>query len=161
MLNNIDVELETDFNKNRSYYCSLAEKVVYTGTLDSYFDFCYGNLDYRSVRFEEKKLDISNFQGVAVMNFTEREIPYTRIIEHKHFEYNECPATWISYEYPVDYKITSEPYYPINDRTNMELYNRYLLLAKAENNLILGGRLAEYRYYDMDKTIASALKFWL
>jgi len=164
LLEGTEVRLGVDFNEDfkvRKQLMDMANKVIYTGTLDSYFDYSLGHLDYRSEKFELKKIDKQNFQGVSVMNFTEREIPYTRIIEHKHFEttathYND-PVTWISYEMPYDYKKTGEPYYPVNDQRNTELYSKYVKLAKNEDKLIIGGRLAEYSYFDMDKTIMRAL----
>ncbi len=158
MLSLSDIELNVDYNRHRAEYNSRAEKVLYTGMLDALYDFSLGGLDYRSEKFELERLEEENHQGVAVMNYTEREVPYTRIIEHKHFEKAVSPCTWISREYPVDYRETGEPYYPVNDEKNKELYSKYRLLAGKEKNLILGGRLAEYMYYDMDRTIASALE---
>lgn len=157
MLENATVELGVDFNRHRKEYEKKAVKILYTGMLDALFDFSLGNLEYRSERFEHERLDEENHQGVAVMNYTEREVPYTRVIEHKHFENVSSPVTWISREYPVDYRETNEPYYPVNDSRNTELYSRYRALAGNLSGVILGGRLAEYRYYDMDKTIESAL----
>lgn len=157
MLENSDVLLNTNYNDDKEYYNSLASKVLYTGTLDSLFDFDLGRLEYRSEEFKHERIECSNYQGVAVVNYTEREIPYTRIIEHKHFEYGEQLVSWISYEYPVDYEKTGEPFYPINNEKNSELHSEYLKKAKQLDNFYLGGRLAEYKYYDMDKTIESAL----
>ena len=153
-----DILLNVDFNKDREKYINLADRVLYTGTLDSLYDFSEGRLEYRSVKFDHKRMEIDNFQGVAVINYTERDIPYTRSIEHKHFEKEYSPVSWVSYEYPVDYTVTGEPYYPIRDSINLNLYNKYLQKAKKNNTLLLGGRLAEYCYYDMDKTIESALE---
>ena len=151
-----DIELNTDYNSDRDKYNAMAEKVVYTGTLDSLFDYCYGKLEYRSLRFEFEKLDTDNFQGVAVVNYTDRETPYTRIIEHKHFEFGTQPVTVITREYPADWQEGMEPYYPVNDDKNQKLYAQYREKADGQPGLILGGRLAEYRYYDMDKVIESA-----
>lgn len=134
-------------------------KVLYTGAIDEYFSYCLGELQYRSLRFEEKLLEgCEDFQGNAVVNYTEREIPYTRIIEHKHFEFGTQPDTVITREYPADWKRGDEPYYPVNDERNGALYQKYEALAKKEENVLFGGRLGQYRYYDMDKVIAEALK---
>lgn len=151
-----DIELNTDYNENREKYNALADKVLYTGTLDSLYDYCYGKLEYRSLKFETEELEKENFQGVAVVNYTDRETPYTRIIEHKHFEFGTQPTTVITKEYPAAWSAGMEPYYPINDEKNQELYSRYKAKADAQSSLILGGRLAEYKYYDMDKVIESA-----
>lgn len=134
------------------------EKVLYTGMIDEYFDYCLGELQYRSLRFEEERLEnCDNFQGNAVVNYTERSVPYTRIIEHKHFAFETCPGTIITREYPADWKRGDEPYYPINDDRNNELFERYRKLAEQEKHVLFGGRLGQYRYYDMDKVIAAAL----
>ena len=153
-----DMELGVDYNENREKYNELGEKILYTGTLDSLYDFCYGKLEYRSLKFESKLLDEKNYQGVAVVNYTDREIPYTRVIEHKHFEYGIQDKTVITKEYPADWEEGMEPYYPINDEKNQNLYQKYREKAEQESNLILGGRLAEYKYYDMDKVIESAFQ---
>ena len=158
LLEGTDVRLNTDFHEHRKELTSLADKVLYTGALDAYFDFSLGHLQYRSEKFETERLETENYQGIAVVNYTEREIPYTRIIEHKHFEAAVSPVTYISKEYPVDYSETGEPYYPINDKANMELYSKYRELARKDEKLLLGGRLALYSYFDMDKTIMAALK---
>ena len=126
--------------------------------IDAYYDYRFGNLEYRSLRFESELLDTDNYQGVAVVNYTDRETPFTRIIEHKHFEFGKQPKTVITREYPEDWKMGMEPYYPVNDEKNQELYGKYAGLAAGEDNVIFGGRLAEYKYYDMDKVIESALK---
>lgn len=152
-----DIVLNTDYNLNRGDWDRAADKIVYTGPLDELFDRCFGSLEYRSLRFETEILDIDNYQGVAVMNFTEREIPYTRIIEHKHFGSAGGNKTVITREYPESPGPDAEPYYPINDKKNQELYEKYRTLANKNPRLITGGRLAEYRYYDMDKTVESAL----
>ncbi len=158
-----DIRLETDYLENKTAYDEMADMVVYTGPIDAYFNYCYGELEYRSVRFETEVLDMDNYQGNAVINYTEREVPYTRIIEHKHFEFgrdengNELPKTVISREYSMEWKPGDEPYYPVNDEKNGDLYKKYKELADKEEKVIFGGRLAEYRYYDMDKVIESAL----
>lgn len=151
-----DVELNVDYNENKEKYNELGEKVLYTGTLDSYYDYCYGKLEYRSLKFETEVLDEENHQGVAVVNYTDRETPYTRMIEHKHFEYGTQEKTVVTKEYPADWEERMEPYYPINDEKNQSLYQKYAELAAKEENMIFGGRLAEYKYYDMDKVIESA-----
>ncbi len=160
MLSGIEVRLGVDYLENKEYFDSLADRVVYTGPIDSYFDYCYGHLGYRSVRFETEVLDIDNYQGNAVINYTDSKTPYTRIIEHKHFEFGTQPKTVISKEYSAEWEPGIEPYYPINDEINGELFKKYKNLADKEDNIIFGGRLAEYRYYDMDAVIASALKVW-
>ena len=142
--------------EKKEYYDSLGETIVYTGTLDSFYQYCFGKLEYRSLRFETEVKDTDNYQGVAVVNYTDRETPYTRIIEHKHFEFGTQPKTVITREYPADWQEGMEPYYPVNDQRNQELYEKYAALAKKEKNVIFGGRLAEYQYYDMDKVIESA-----
>lgn len=157
MLSGIEVRLHQDYFDNRAYWDSLADKIVYTGSIDRYFDFCCGHLNYRSVRFETEVLDIFNFQGNAVVNYTDSETPYTRIIEHKFFEFGTQPQTVISREYSSEWKPGEEPYYPINDDANSAVYARYQALAAQEKKTIFGGRLGEYRYYDMDAVIASAL----
>ena len=157
MLQGIEVRLDTDYLENKDQWDSLAERVVYTGPIDRYFRYCYGNLEYRSVRFETEVLDTDNFQGNAVVNFTDPETPYTRIIEHKHFEFGTQPKTVISREYSQEWQPGAEPYYPVNDEKNSTLYEKYRALARQEPGTIFGGRLAEYRYYDMDAVIASAL----
>lgn len=157
LLEGCDVELGVDYNHNREKYDSMADKIVYTGTLDSYYRYRYGKLEYRSLRFETEELDIDNFQGVAVVNYTDRETPFTRIIEHKHFEFGTQPTTVITREYPAEWQEGMEPYYPVNDQRNNLLYQKYAELAAKEPRTIFGGRLAEYKYYDMDKVIESAL----
>lgn len=158
MLESCDVLLNTDYFEYRKTNPDIADKVVYTGMLDKYFDYKLGVLEYRSVRFEHERLDTDNYQGNAVVNYTEREVPYTRIIEHKHFEFGTQPTTVISKEYPSEWKLGDEPYYPVNDKKNEELANGYRELAAKEENVIFGGRLGEYRYYDMDKVIEAALQ---
>lgn len=153
-----DIRLNADYFSDRVYYDSLAEKVVFTGMIDEYFDYCYGRLEYRTLRFENEILDTDNYQGNAVVNYTEYEIPYTRIIEHRHFENTESDKTIITREYPDIWKEGSEPYYPINDEKNNALYERYKILADETKNVIFGGRLGMYRYYDMHNIIEEALK---
>ena len=153
-----DIETGVDYLKNKAHYDALGEKVVYTGTIDAYYAFCFGKLEYRSLRFESELLDKENHQGVAVVNYTDRETPYTRVIEHKHFEFGTQPKTVITREYPVTFEDGMEPYYPVNDEKNQALYQKYAALAEEEKNVIFGGRLGEYKYYDMDKVIESAMK---
>lgn len=157
MIDGIEVKLNTDYLDNKDKWDDMAERVVYTGPIDAYFDYKLGVLQYRSISFENEVLDIENFQGNAVVNYTDKETPYTRIIEHKHFEFGNQPKTIISKEYSKEWGMGDEPYYPINDSKNNELYNKYTELAKAEDNIIFGGRLAEYKYYDMHKVIEAAL----
>lgn len=157
MLEGCDVLLKTDYFAYREEHPDIAEKTVYTGMLDRYFDYRFGVLEYRSVRFEQETLQMDNYQGNAVVNYTEREVPYTRIIEHKHFEFGTQPVTVISREYPSEWKKGDEPYYPVNDAKNESLVEKYREAAAKEKNVIFGGRLGEYRYYDMDKVVEAAL----
>lgn len=163
LLDGIEVRLNTDYLEHKAELDALADKVVYTGPIDAYFGFKLGTLEYRSVRFENETLDIPNFQGNAAVNYTDRETPWTRIIEHKWFEFgkdedgNDLPKTIISREYSSEWKAGDEPYYPVNDEKNGQLYAKYKELADKEANVIFGGRLGEYKYYDMDTTIASVL----
>jgi len=157
-LEGIEVRLNVDYLADKATYNAMANKVIYTGPIDSYFDYQHGELEYKTTRFDHVKHDYPNHQGVAVMNYTESEIPYTRIIEHKHFEFNETPSTWISYEYPEPYKAeVTEPYYPVNDQTNNDLFLKYRALADQESDVFFGGRLGEYKYYDMHQIIDRAL----
>lgn len=169
MLDGIDVKLNYDFFEHREKLENIADKIVFTGQIDKYYDYKFGQLEYRSVRFETEELDIDNYQGNAVVNYTDREVPYTRIIEHKHFEQGkqlgnevtEGPSvgkTIISKEYSDKWDASKEPYYPINNERNNELYAKYENLAKEDNKVIFGGRLGQYKYYDMDKVIVEALK---
>lgn len=158
LLGGIDIKVNVDFFKNRQALSNQAKKVVFTGKIDEFFDYKYGYLEYRSLRFENALLEINNFQGNAVINYTEREVPYTRIIEHKHFEFGNQPATVITKEYPEEMTYGKEPYYPINDAKNTKAYEKYKELSKGLSNVIFGGRLAEYKYYDMHQVIGSALK---
>ncbi len=153
-----DVQTGTDFNKDREKYMAMGDRILYTGTLDSFYDYRFGNLEYRSLKFESETLDTDNYQGVAVVNYTDRETPYTRVIEHKHFEYGTQDKTVITREYPVTWEPGMEPYYPVNDEKNQKIFAAYERLAMAEKKVIFGGRLAEYKYYDMDKVIESAFK---
>lgn len=157
LLANCEVRLNVDYTKEKDTYQDCADKIIYTGPIDEYFDYCLGELEYRGLRFETERLEMENYQGVAVMNFTEREVPYTRIIEHKHFEFGTQPVTYITKEYPADWKRGQEAYYPVNNDKNQALYKQYQLLAKKQQNIIFGGRLGEYKYYNMDKVIESAL----
>ncbi len=158
MLEGIEVRLNTDYLQNKAQLDALADKVIYTGPIDAYFGYALGNLEYRSVRFETEVLDMPNFQGNAAVNYTDRETPWTRIIEHKWFEFGTQPKTVISREYSSEWKPGDEPYYPVNDEKNGTLYQQYKALAEKEENVIFGGRLGEYKYYDMDAVIASALE---
>lgn len=163
LLDGVETRTGMDFSTLKDTWHEIADKLVYTGAIDEYFDYCYGKLEYRTVRFETETLDTANYQGNAVVNYTEREVPYTRIIEHKHFEMfgqevDKCPKTVISKEYSTEWKPGMEPYYPVNDSRNSDLYQKYKHLADQEPNVIFGGRLAEYKYYDMAPTIESVLK---
>ncbi len=158
LLDGIEVMLNVDYNEHRAEYVGCAKTIVYTGPIDAYFDYKLGRLEYRGLRFETERLEEVNHQGVAVMNYTDRETPYTRIIEHKHFEFGTQPVTYVTREYPSDWQPGEEAYYPVNNDRNQHLYVQYAELANAEKNVIFGGRLAEYKYYDMDDVIASSLK---
>lgn len=158
LLEGIEVRTGVDYLRERAAYRDAAKTVVYTGSIDEYFDYKLGQLEYRGLRFETERLEEENHQGVAVVNYTEREVPYTRIIEHKHFEFGTQPVTYVTREYPADWKRGEEAYYPVNNARNQELYAQYAALAQAENHVIFGGRLAEYKYYDMDDVIKSALE---
>ncbi len=162
LLDGIETKTEVDFFANRSYWEGLSDKIVFTGKIDEYYNYCYGKLEYRTVRFEEEIHSMPNYQGNAVVNYTEKEIPYTRIIEHKHFEMfgqdvYTCPKTVISKEYSTEWKDGMEPYYPVNDERNNCLYRQYKELADKEEKVIFGGRLAEYKYYDMHQIVESLL----
>lgn len=166
MLEGIDVRLNTDYfqlknaynsSPNVDYGCGLADKVIYTGMIDEFFDYRLGELEYRSLRFETEKLDKENYQGVAVVNYTSHEVDFTRIIEHKHFEFGKQPTTIITREYPKAWEKGDDPYYPVNNEFNNKLYAEYKQLADATENVFFGGRLGQYKYYDMDKVIAAAL----
>lgn len=162
LLEGIDTQTGVDFFENREYWESVADKIVFTGKIDEFYGYRYGKLEYRTVRFEEEVYDTPNYQGNAVVNYTEREVPYTRVIEHKHFEMfgaeiEQCPKTVISKEYSTEWKEGMEPYYPVNDEKNNALYQQYKSLADKETNVIFGGRLAEYKYYDMAPIIEQVL----
>lgn len=157
LLAGTEVRLNVDFFAQRTTLEKLAAKIIYTGPIDQYYDFCYGELQYRGLRFEHEVKDIDNYQGNAVVNYTDVDIPYTRIIEHKHFEFGEQEKTVITKEYPADYKRGDEPYYPINDKINQETYLKYKKLADQQNKVVFGGRLAEYKYYDMHQVFESAI----
>lgn len=157
LIDGCDVLLNTDFFSDKEKYLAMADTCLYTGMIDAFYDYCYGELGYRSLRFENETLDMQNYQGVAVVNYTEREIPYTRVIEHKHFAFGTQEKTIITKEYPADWVAGMEPYYPINDAKNTELYQKYADLAANETKILFGGRLAQYKYYDMDKCVEAAL----
>ena len=158
LLEGSDVLLNTDYFGDREAFNNKAEKVLFTGMIDEYFDYCFGELEYRSLKFESQVLDTDNYQGNAVVNYTEYEVPYTRIIEHKHFEYGTQPKTVITKEYPARWKHGDEPYYPMNDEKNNALYEKYKELATKEDKVLFGGRLGMYKYYDMHNVIEEALK---
>jgi len=160
LLLGIEVKLNTDFIENINDWKKVSEKIIYTGPIDRYFNYVYGELEYKTTKFEHKLIDTDNYQGCPVMNYTEENVQHTRCIEHKHFEFTDTSKTWITYEYPTDYDPKkTEPYYPVNDKKNNEIYNKYKILADNEKNLYFGGRLAEYKYYDMHQVIESALNF--
>ena len=150
--------INTDYLKEKEKYDALGKKVLYTGMIDEYFQYALGNLEYRSLKFENEYLeDIDNYQGNAVVNYTDKETPYTRVIEHKHFEFQECGGTVITREYPCEWTNGMEAYYPVNDQKNNELFEQYKKLAQKEEKVIFGGRLGNYQYYDMDKVLEAAL----
>ena len=157
LLADVEVRTGVDYNEEREKFVGMAAKIVYTGALDAYFGYKLGELEYRGLRFETERYAEMNHQGVAVMNYTSAEVPYTRSIEHKHFEFGRQPVTYVTREYPADWKRSEEAYYPVNDERNQKLYSQYAKMAQAEKNVIFGGRLAEYKYYDMDDVIKSAL----
>ena len=159
MLTGIEVKLNTNYFDNKEYFDSIADKIVYTGPIDEYFNYSLGKLEWRSLKFETKILNKQNYQGNAVINYTGHEVAYTRVIEHKHFEFDTTSSkTVVTYEYPADYVSGMEKYYTVNDDKNNELANEYRKLAFQEKNIIFGGRLAEYKYYDMDDVIKSAFE---
>ena len=159
MLEGIEVRLNSNFFDKREEYENIADKIVFTGMIDEYYNYCFGKLEYRSLKFETEILNEESYQGNAVVNYTEREIPYTRIIEHKYFEYGQQEKTVITREYPSEWKEGDEPYYPVNNERNNKLYLKYKELADKEEKIIFGGRLGEYKYYDMDKVIERILKY--
>ena len=158
MLKDIEVKLNTDFFENKDKWLNSADKILFTGMIDEYYDYCYGELEYRGLNFEIETLDIENYQGNAVINYTDSKTPYTRIIEHKHFENSESPKTVITKEYPKSWVKGEEAYYPMNDDKNSKLYNKYVELSKKEDNVIFGGRLGMYKYFDMWQVIDESLK---
>ena len=158
LLKDIEVRLNVDYLEYRNELDKLADKIIYTGCIDAFFNYQCGQLEYRSLRFEHQRLEISDFQGNAVVNYTEREIPYTRIIEHKHFEFGHQPTTVITYEYPETYALGKEPYYPVNDERNSAIFKAYQNLAAQQEKVIFGGRLGGYTYADMDDTVEAALQ---
>ena len=157
MLQGIEVKTGVDYFENKEYWNSLADKIVFTGKIDEFFDYQFGELEYRSLEFKNERLEMNDYQGCSIVNYTEFDIPYTRITEHKHFENSKSDVTWITKEYPKDYKRGETPYYPINDDKNNKIYNQYKELSKQHTNIIFGGRLSEYKYYDMHQIIGSAL----
>jgi UDP-galactopyranose mutase len=157
MLDGIEVKLNTDYLSNRNYFNSIANQVVYTGCIDEFFDYEFGKLEYRSLRFEHQIKDTDNFQGNAVINYCDSEVAHTRILEHKHFEKTQSSKTVITYEYPQEYQEGMIPYYPINDKRNQMIYENYKNKSSSLTNFIFGGRLAEYKYMDMDTVIKSAM----
>ena len=157
LLEGIEVRLSTDYLSDKEGFEAMADRVIYTGAIDAYYDYCYGNLEYRTVYFEMEELPMANYQGNAVVNYTDVETPYTRIIEHKFFEFGTQPTTVISREYPKEWQPGDEPYYPVNNEENQALYQRYAELAQENKKVLFGGRLGEYKYYDMDKVIESVL----
>lgn len=160
LLDGIEVRLNVDFLQNRNHWLSQSKKIIYTGPIDRFFNYCYGELEYKTTKFDHQKIDKPNFQGASVINYTDEETEFTRIIEHKHFENSVSDSTWITYEYPVEYSADkTEPYYPVNDKDNNLKYTKYKELSESLPNVSFGGRLAEYRYYDMHQVIESALNF--
>lgn len=157
LLKNIPVKFNVNYLEENARWNNMAKKVIYTGPIDRYFNFCYGDLEYKSTHFKHAHLDCDNFQGTAMMNYTEKDVPFTRIVEHKHFIKQNTDTTWITYEYPQTYTRDTDPMYPVNDCLNNQKYERYKKLADSQDKVLFGGRLAEYKYYDMDKVIASAL----
>ena len=158
MLEDIDVELGVDYFSKKDAFDKMADKIVYTGMIDEFYNYQFGKLEYRSLRFESEIHHTDNFQGNAVINYTDADTPYTRIIEHKHFEFGQQERTVITKEYPSEWEVGDEPYYPVNDEANDKLFNHYKALADKEKNVIFGGRLADYRYYDMHDVIGKALE---
>lgn len=158
IIGDIEVKLNEDYLKNKDYWNKQAKNIIYTGAIDEFYDYKFGELEYRSLKFEVERIEKEFYQKNCVINYTEREVPYTRIIEHKYFENDQSPVTWITKEYPSDYKKGMEKFYPVNDEKNNNLYKKYAELASNEKNIFFGGRLGKYKYYDMDDVIAEALK---
>ncbi|KAA6344762.1 UDP-galactopyranose mutase [termite gut metagenome] len=161
LLDGIETKVNADFFDDRAYWENIAEKIVFTGKIDEFYNYRFGKLEYRTLHFEEEILNCENYQGNAVVNYTDAEVPYTRIVEHKHFEFGTQEKTVITKEYPSEWNEGSEPYYPVNDERNNSLYQKYKLLAGREENVIFGGRLGEYKYYDMDKIVEKILEYKL
>jgi UDP-galactopyranose mutase len=160
LLNGIEVKLGVDYLKDRDHWNSIAKRVIYTGPIDRFYDYRFGELEYKTVRFDHKRIEIENYQGTSVVNYTEFDVPYTRTIEHKHFGSYQSDVTWVTWEYPEKYVAEkTEPMYPVNDLENNAKYNKYREISSGEDKIIFGGRLAEYKYYDMHQVIESALKF--
>jgi UDP-galactopyranose mutase len=159
LLSGIETRCNTDFFKDRAYFENIVDKIVFSGKIDEFYNYRFGKLEYRTVTFETEILDCENYQGSAAVNYTEKEVPYTRIIEHKHFEFETQLKTVISKEYSSEWEEGSEPFYPVNDTKNNELYLQYKNLADKESNVVFGGRLAEYKYYDMDKIVEQVINF--
>jgi UDP-galactopyranose mutase len=157
MLADVDVELGVNYFSNRKELDQIARKIVFTGKIDEFYDYRFGDLDYRALRFDHQILDTKDFQGNSVVNYADKNIPYTRIIEHKHFNFGTQDKSVVTYEYPVEYTKESTPYYPINNEKNNKIYQTYRNLSKQQNNIVFGGRLAEYKYYDMHQVVGSAL----
>ena len=158
LLKNVEVKTGVNYFEAKPQWDALAEKVLFTGCIDEFFGFRFGRLEYRSLRFEHERMEIPDFQGNAVVNYNERQVPFTRIIEHKHFEFGQQPVTVVTREYPADFTGSNEPYYPINDERNNALYGRYKALADRTPEVLFGGRLAQYAYFDMDDTVEAALQ---
>jgi UDP-galactopyranose mutase len=160
LLKDVEIKLNTDYLADKDYFNSIANKIIFTGPIDKFFDYQFGYLEYKTTKFEHELIETKNYQGTAVTNFTDIEIPYTRVIEHKHFENSNSDVSWVTWEYPTIYiPNETEPYYPVNDYANNQLYSKYVELSKSSPNVHFGGRLGEYKYYDMDKVIESALNF--
>jgi UDP-galactopyranose mutase len=159
LLNNVEVKLNTNYLKDREYWDLKAEIIIYTGPIDEFFEYQFGELEYKTTKFVHKKINSKNYQGTALMNYTDVEVPYTRIIEHIHFDQVDSDVTWVTWEYPDEYNKSKDPYYPVNDEKNNNLYLKYKDLSKSIKNIYFGGRLAEYKYYDMHQVIDSALSF--
>lgn len=159
LLDGIEIKLDIDFFEEKDYWENISNKIIYTGPIDKFFNYQHGELEYKTTKFEHKLLDTDNYQGIVMMNYTSGEVPYTRVIEHKHFESIETDKTWVTWEYPDKYDRTKEPYYPVNDETNNKIFEEYKKMSENFTNYYFGGRLGEYKYYDMDKVILSALKF--
>ena len=157
LLEGIEVRLDTNYFENREAWDAMADKILFTGCIDEYFNYQCGRLEYRSLRFDHRHLEVEDYQGNAVVNYTAGDVPYTRVIEHKHFEYGTQPTTVITYEYPDTFAPGKEPYYPVNDARNSEIFKSYRELAVSRGNVLFGGRLAQYTYADMDDTVAAAL----